>query len=87
MQGLREHKPLAYSLMASMVTLHVCALEVAPALNSYLQLTPMPSDNFKLSLWALMLVDFVGAFLVEVVVSFLFFRSACRGATDRLLRS
>ena len=87
MQGLREHKPLAYSLMAAMVTLHVCALEVAPALNSYLQLTPMPSDNFKLSLWALMLVDFVGAFLVEVVVSFLFFRSACRGATDRLLRS
>ena len=32
-------------------TLHLCALELLPWLNSYLQLTLMPNDRFRLTIW------------------------------------
>jgi len=86
MQAMRDHKPLAYSLMVSMVSLHLCALEVLPSMNSYLQLTSMPNDPFKTTIWCLMICDFVGAFFVEALSSFLFYRWACLSATYRLLK-
>ena len=30
----------------------MCALEVVPSFNAYLQLTAMPDDRFKVSIWS-----------------------------------
>jgi hypothetical protein len=84
MQPLRQHKALAYALLGSMMTLHFCALEVVPWVNSYLQLTAMPNDHMKTAIWFLMILDFVGAFAVEKVSFWPLVAVPCCGS---LLRS
>ena len=46
----------------------------------------MPTVELKVQVWGLMICDFLGAFAVEVVSTFLFYGSACTSATDRLLK-
>ena len=76
----------AKSLVLSAKFFFVPTLEAIPALNSYLQLSPMPNGELKVHVWGLMICDFLGAFAVEVVSTFLFYASACTSATDRLLK-
>lgn len=85
MQSLIEHKPLLYVLIGATLTLYACCLEIFPWFNDYLQLTPMPNDEFKFQVLGYMVADLLGAMFVEKFASVLFYNAACRNATDKLL--
>lgn len=47
MQGIRENKPLRFSLTLIAVGAFVCATETVPAFNSYIQLVQFPDESFQ----------------------------------------
>ena len=63
MGGLVENTPLLWSLTFTFVGTFMCASEYIPQLNSWLQLEPFPSVQFRNMVLLYLACDVVGAFL------------------------
>jgi hypothetical protein len=55
-------------------------------IHAYIQLVAMPNVEFRMHMWMLMLFDLGGSLLVELFASVFFYKLACTGSTDELLR-
>jgi len=65
MQDLRENKLLLRSIQICLGVLFTSALEIFEPMNQLLQLSPLPSFGFKITLCGIMAVDTIVAYKVE----------------------
>ncbi|EGG16574.1 putative cation-transporting ATPase [Cavenderia fasciculata] len=72
MQSLRENRPLLYCLSAVWGLGAILSLEIMPDLNQYMELIPFPDDTFRNLMFGTIVVDLVGAFIIEKVCSTIF---------------
>lgn len=73
MESLLENKGLAASLAACVAIVATAALEVVPVFNASFDMVPLPPSLSPRLLWTLLL-DAIGAFLVERVARVAFYR-------------
>ncbi|EGC38715.1 hypothetical protein DICPUDRAFT_53138 [Dictyostelium purpureum] len=72
MQSLSENKPLLYALSAVWGLGLVLSTEMIPSLNEYLELVPFPDSTFRFYMVSSIIVDLIGAYLIEKICSILF---------------
>eukprot|EP00742_Colponemidia_sp_Colp-10_P014286 GILJ01016209.1.p1 GENE.GILJ01016209.1~~GILJ01016209.1.p1 ORF type:complete len:1167 (-),score=230.74 GILJ01016209.1:159-3353(-) len=65
MEGIRKNRPMFISLVSLIAIVFFLASEVNPELNDYFQMVPMPTEEFKSSFLQLLVIDMVGAFIIE----------------------
>ncbi|CAG8436271.1 3026_t:CDS:10 [Diversispora eburnea] len=70
-ESLRENLPLFWSLFSVGTVAFACASEIVLPLNDFLKLVPLKNE-FKIQLIGIMLFDFCGAWLLELIFKFLF---------------
>jgi len=75
MQSLTENRGLLLSLLALSGVMWLGALEVAPELNTLIELVPLPNQQFRYTIVALMAGDLVATFVLDRIVSFIFHSS------------
>jgi cation-transporting ATPase 13A1 len=63
-ESIRENKGMWYGLVMVSGVAFSCATEFVPEINTRLKLVPF-TTNFKVTLTTLMLVDYIGCWLVE----------------------
>ena len=68
MDSLWENQKLAKLLLASVVGLFVCALEIFPDVNEAMELAPLPQE-LRTSIASLMAIDLVSTFVYERALS------------------
>ena len=66
-ESIRENKGMYYGLVLTSGVALSCATEFIPELNEKMRLVPF-SDEFKMILTGLMVVDYVGCYAVEAVL-------------------
>mmetsp|Transcript_7110 Transcript_7110/g.17335 ORF Transcript_7110/g.17335 Transcript_7110/m.17335 type:complete len:126 (-) Transcript_7110:179-556(-) len=59
MISLVENKLLLYSLLVTEFLLLICAMDVVPFVNRFMELAEMPNWEFRLALTSLMIADLV----------------------------
>ena len=62
MESLRENTALYQSLSLTFCLMMVLASEMVPSLNTFLELHPLPSDEFKVQLLGLLVFDLVSTY-------------------------
>lgn len=72
MQGIRDNKLLMNSLLASFGILFVCAAEISPQLNEFMELVPWPDSDLQFKICSVIVFDLVGSFFVDRICTFLF---------------
>jgi cation-transporting ATPase 13A1 len=70
-EGIRENKPLYYGLLGASAVAYAGATEFFPELNEWLQLYKMTS-SFRVRLTLIMIVDFVGCYVIHATTKYLF---------------
>ena len=65
MQDIKKNRPMFFSLMALVAIVFYLALEIDPEMNEFFEIVPMPSEEFKSAFLQLLVVDMVGAFVIE----------------------
>lgn len=70
-ESIRENKAMYWGLVAASGVAFSCATEFVPELNEKLRLVPF-SNEFKLTLTVLMILDYGGCWLIENVLKNLF---------------
>eukprot|EP01133_Synstelium_polycarpum_P004288 gene4288-5007_t len=65
MQSLRENRPLLYALSGVWMLGIILSLEILPSWNEYLELIPFPDSTFRLLMFGTIVVDLVGAWVIE----------------------
>ncbi|RHZ71892.1 hypothetical protein Glove_251g27 [Diversispora epigaea] len=70
-ESLRENSPLFWCLFFVGTVAFACASEIVLPLNDFLRLVPL-TNEFKIQLLGIMLFDFCGAWLIELIFKFLF---------------
>ncbi|EFA80291.1 putative cation-transporting ATPase [Heterostelium album PN500] len=69
MQSLQENRPLLYCLSSVWMLGAILSLEIIPSWNEYLELIPFPDNTFRLLMFGTILIDLVGAWLIEKLCS------------------
>ena len=72
MMGAVENKTLLVSLASMVVGAFICAFEVSPWLNNWLQLVPMPDDAFRYKILGTLFVSVVGTIAWDQIMLLLF---------------
>jgi len=70
-ESIRENKAMYWGLVAASGVAFSCATEFVPELNEKLRLVPF-SNEFKLTLTVLMILDYGGCWVIENVLKNLF---------------
>ena len=76
MQSLQEHRILHRSILALYAVMFLAATDVFEPLNDLIELTPLPSEEFRLQLLGHMVADIAGVFIVERSVRYTMGRGA-----------
>jgi len=66
-ESIRENRSMWYGLVGVTAIAFSCATEFVPEINDRLRLVPF-STEFKITLTSLMLVDYIGCWIVEQVL-------------------
>lgn len=72
MQGMRDNKPLMYSLVISFGILLVCALQISTELNEAMELVEWPSGDLQMKVCGVIAFDLIGSFLADRIFTFFF---------------
>jgi len=72
MQSLFENRGLLWSLVALSAAMWLSALEISPEWNTFFELVPFPTPQFRYILVALMAGDLVVTYVLDRIVSFIF---------------
>jgi cation-transporting ATPase 13A1 len=72
MQSMRENKGLSVCLALLTGITFMFVLELSPDLNKSFKITPMPSDSFKFTIAAIMLLDIVVTVVFEKILQAVF---------------
>ncbi|KAL1963059.1 hypothetical protein VTN77DRAFT_8705 [Rasamsonia byssochlamydoides] len=70
-ESIRENKAMYWGLVGASAVAFSCATEFIPELNEKLRLVPF-SNEFKVTLTVLMILDYVGCWIIENVLKQLF---------------
>eukprot|EP01132_Coremiostelium_polycephalum_P002271 gene2271-2796_t len=71
MQSLSENKPLLYALSSVWGLGVILSLEILPSLNETFELIPFPDLQFRYMMFGTIVIDLVGAWIIEKLCSFL----------------
>lgn len=66
-EGIRENRSMYWGLVGVSLIAFSCSTEFIPEINEKLKLVPFSTD-FKITMTAVMIVDFVGCYVVEKVL-------------------
>ena len=72
MQGLTENRGLLFCLLALSGITWISALEVSPEWNSFFELVPFPTAEFRWMMIAIMAFDCVGAWVLDRLICLAF---------------
>jgi cation-transporting ATPase 13A1 len=72
MTSFFDNKPLLYSVIVGYAVLLILTFEVNPELNKLFELVSFPSEAFKYTLAAYIVIDAVACYVIEKVVLFIF---------------
>ena len=67
-----ENPAMLYSLLACVIGVFVCAFEVFPQLNEYLELVPFPNSTFRNEILCLLTLSTVGALVWDRITTLIF---------------
>lgn len=70
-ESIRENKAMYWGLVAASAVAFSCATEFVPEVNEKLRLVPF-SNEFKITLTVLMILDYGGCWIIENVLKSLF---------------
>ncbi len=70
-EALSENKGMFYGILGVSAISFACSTELVPELNEAMKLVPF-TDEFKITMTAVMLIDFVACWIIEVVLKKLF---------------
>jgi cation-transporting ATPase 13A1 len=70
-ESLSENKGMFYGILGVTAVAFSCSTEFIPEINQQMKLVPF-LDEFKWTLTAVMIIDYVGCYLIEVVLKRLF---------------
>lgn len=70
-ESISENKGMYYGILLVTGVAFSCSIELIPELNDYLKLVPF-SNEFKMTLTAVMIFDFAGCWVIEKVLKVLF---------------
>jgi cation-transporting ATPase 13A1 len=70
-ESIRENQGMWYGLLIPAAVAFSCATEFVPEINARLKLVPFTTE-FKILLTGLMLVDYIGCWVVEQLFKYLF---------------
>lgn len=86
MGGLVENSPLLWSLTFTFVGTFMCASEYIPQLNSWLQLEPFPSVQFRNMVLLYLACDVIGAFLWDRIMLAVYASRILKASFDSFTR-
>jgi cation-transporting ATPase 13A1 len=75
MEGLRENIALYRGLVFAGFIVFACALNLSDDLTEFFQMVPFPSEDFRMDLLKLLVLDLAGAFAIERSLRFIFKRN------------
>ena len=70
-EGIRENRGMYWGLVLVSGVAFSCSTEFIPELNEKLRLVPF-SNGFKATMTAVMIIDYIGCFIIEKVLKHLF---------------
>ncbi len=70
-EGISENRSMYWGLLGVSAIAFSCSTEFVPELNEKLKLVPFTSE-FKFIMTSVMVVDYVGCYMVEVVLKYLY---------------
>jgi len=70
-EGISENRSMYWGLLGVSAIAFSCSTEFVPELNEKLKLVPFTSE-FKFIMTSVMIVDYVGCYIVEVVLKYLY---------------
>jgi manganese-transporting P-type ATPase len=71
-----------YGILGVTAIAFACSTEFIPELNQQMKLVPF-TDDFKTTMTAVMIIDYVACYLIEVVLKFLFSDLRARDIAER----
>ena len=66
-EGIRENRGMYWGLILVSAVAFSCSTEFIPELNEKLKLVPF-TTGFKVTMTAVMIVDFIGCYIIEIVL-------------------
>lgn len=81
-ESLSENKGMFYGILGVTAIAFSCSTEFIPEINEQMKLVKF-SDEFKLTMTAVMIIDYVGCWVIEVVLKRLFSDYQPRDIADR----
>jgi len=81
-ESLSENKGMFYGILGVTGIAFACSTELIPELNEAMKLVPFTSE-FKTTMTAVMLLDYVACYVIEVVLKFLFSDLKARDIAER----
>lgn len=86
-KGLDENTGLLWSMAISVVLAFVLSVEALPMLNSWLELVPFPTAEFRYAIFTALAMDIVGAFVWDRLCLFVFAFDAFRASMAEMTRA
>lgn len=81
-ESLSENKGMFYGIVGVTAIAFACSTELIPELNEAMKLVRF-KDEFKTTMTAVMILDYVACYLIEVVLKFLFSDLKARDIAER----
>jgi len=81
-ESLSENKGMFYGILGVTAIAFSCSTEFIPELNQAMKLVPF-KDEFKTTMTAVMIIDYVACYLIEIVLKFLFSDLRARDIAER----
>ncbi|GAB1318426.1 putative cation-transporting ATPase 1 [Madurella fahalii] len=81
-ESLSENKGMFYGIVGVTGIAFACSTELIPELNEAMKLVPF-RDEFKTTMTAVMVLDYVACYVIEVVLKFLFSDLKARDIAER----
>ncbi len=81
-ESLSENKGMFYGIVGVTAIAFACSTELIPELNEAMKLVPF-SDQFKTTMTAVMVLDYVACYVIEVVLKWLFSDLKARDIAER----
>ncbi|KAK4243101.1 hypothetical protein C7999DRAFT_36582 [Corynascus novoguineensis] len=81
-ESLSENKGMFYGILGVTAIAFACSTELVPELNEAMKLVPF-QDEFKTTMTAVMVLDYVACYVIEVVLKYLFSDLKARDIAER----
>ena len=81
-ESLSENKGMFYGIIGVTGIAFACSTELIPELNQAMKLVPF-KDEFKTTITAVMIIDYVACYVIEVVLKYLFSDLKARDIAER----